>query len=380
MAAILGDAKATVRAGALTCLTAMADAAGLDPLLPNLAASLELPKPDLRRELLLWLDGRFADPATLASLDLTPLAAPLLACLEDRNPEVRKAAQAVLPNVVAGAGYSFLMDQTSGLKPASRSTVIPFIEAARSAAAASAPAPAPAAKAPPRGLAGPAAKVAKAASTATSSSTSRAATPTLPAEDLLPKPRPPALSSLKRSNGPGATSRSVSASAPPPPPVPSSSSDFPLRTTDSKAKQIRAAKDAGPGKWILEGVARPDQVEQLYQQMGPHVSGELLGLLFSKDHHAERDYLHGLALLDDLVANPSSADLPADEVRQRVIANLDLVLKYMSIRLADHNSSLISKCLDLIEHLVTLLSDSAFRLSDYEASCFLPTLISKVRL
>lgn len=378
LAAILADAKATVRAGALATLTAVADTAGIDCLLASLATSLETPKPDLRRELLLWLDGRFSDISALSSLDLQPFAAPLLSCLEDRNSEVRKAAQAILPAIISSAGYNFVMDQTSSLKPASRSTVVPLIEAARSSAA-----PAPVKAAPIRAPAA-APKANKTASVASSSAASRSATPTLPTEEPAPKSRAPALSSLKRSVGPSgsATARAVSASGPPPPVPGPSQADFPLRTSDYKAKQVRAAKDIGPGKWLLEGPARPDQIEQLYQQAGPHVSSELLGLLFSKDHHAERDYLSALTTLDQLVAEPeaSAEQMSAEEVKTRVVANLDLILKYLSVRLAENNSTLSTRCLDLVEHLVALLSDQAFRLSDYEAGCFLPTLVSKVCL
>ena len=70
----------------------------------------------------------------------------------------------------------------------------------------------------------------------------------------------------------------------------------------------------------------------------------MLDSMFSKDHNAERDYLSALTLLSDLISSPTFAEeeygiAPAEAVA-RVVANSDLILKYIAIRLPDNNTSI----------------------------------------
>jgi cytoskeleton-associated protein 5 len=380
VAAVLADQKANIRAAGLVALTAMADACGVDVMVPSLATSLEQQNPALRKELLVWLEERFKDSTTIGSADLTPLAAPMLSCLEDRNADVRKGAQGVLPTVIAVAGYDYVIDKTSQLKPASRSTVIPLIDAAKSAApsvasvakATAAPAAKPPAARPPSSMKQPP-KLGRPAS--------RAATPIMPAEDgpstAIAKPRVAApRKSLAR---PSTTTQPAASSSATPP-----TREAPFRNSDSKGKQVRASKEQASMKWIVEGVARPEQVESLHQQMGPQVSAELLGLLFSKDHHAERDYLAALTLIVECASDASVSadrfDLSHDEMKARLTANADLIFKYVTIRLGDTSTTMTVKCLDTLDAVFAVLLDDGYRLSDYEASSLLPSLITKVSL
>lgn len=374
VAAVLADQKAGTRLAGTTTLSAMADACEMAPLIDSLATSLEAQNPALRKELLNWLEGRLAEPQK--GLDLTSLAAPVLACIEDRNAEVRKSAQALLPVIVANAGFDFVMDQTHNLKPASRSTVIPIIEAARASApakASKATAPAPAATQPARtALSRPQSAAAK--TLKSSAPASRSASPA--EQDHLPaSPKGPSRLGMKRPLA-SAAKAPVKSESPP------SAADPPLRQSDAKHKSSRAAKEVGPLRWVIETSPRQDQIESLHQQMAPHVSSDLLSLLFSKDHHCERDFLAGLALLDDHVKNRGQAEdaygLSWKEVTGRYIGNLDLVLKYLTIRFCDTSTTSVMKCLDLTEHLIELLVEESYFLADYEAISFLPSLVIKV--
>ena len=401
---ILADAKANVRAPALAALSAIYENCGLDSMISGLSTGLEAANPIQRKELATWLGEKLQEGTS--STDLSQLAGPIIACLEDKSAEVRKAAQVVLPFVMASAGYGYVMDQTSGLKPASRSTVIPMIEAARGAAASVASKPSaaatiaasemsrpssaassnppasassatfPAAKAPVRGVSA----LNRTLKPATSSSiaSSRSVTPNSAAGDQGAAPSLSAKASLIR-KAPAAR-QSLSAGAQPLSQPAAEAVEVPIRSSNPRAKLARAARETGPLKWIIEGSARPDQVEFLHQQMTPHFSNEIVSLLFSKDHHNERDFVAGLSILEGCTtpAGPVKYGISAEEMKAAVQANADMILKYLTIRLADTATTMTIKCLEVTEALFGMMVEDGYQLADYEASAFMPSLINKV--
>lgn len=368
VATVLADQKSNIRASGLLALSAMADAAGLDTLISGFDKPLEAQNPILRKELLGWLEARFTDADAFATLDLAPIAGPVVSCLEDRNADVRKSALAILPMIVARAGYSHVLAQTSSLKPASRATVVPLIEAARNGASTESRPPTATAPLPRTGVS----KLLRRPEAA------KAPTPPPDEPARLGAPRPrPSLTSAKPKSG-------ASSARATPVPVASSSTlkEPPFKSADGQAKLIRQSKDVGSTKWLVEGPPRPEQVEYLYAQISPHVSAELLGLLFSKDHNAERDYGIALSLLDDCAKEPGFAeqqyDLSSEELARRLIANVDLIFEYITLRIGLSSTTITVKCLDLIEHLLSLMGAEGHRLSDYEVNALLISLIGKV--
>ena len=135
-------------------------------------------------------------------------------------------------------------------------------------------------------------------------------------------------------------------------------------------------------KWVIEGTPRNDQVEWLASQMAPQISAPLHGQLFSTDHSAERDFLAGLSVMDECAKDPASAgeacDISEDEMRERLLANFDLIVKYLTLRLALTSTIITIKCLDLVDHLIPVLSKAEYRASDYEALPLLISLVNKV--
>ena len=114
VASVCADQKLTTRAAGVATLGAMADAAGgLDSMYGGLGTALESPNPALRASVLGWMAERMTGDENAVSGDMSPLAAPILSCLEDRNGDVRKGAGAILPFVVASAGYDVVMSQTT---------------------------------------------------------------------------------------------------------------------------------------------------------------------------------------------------------------------------------------------------------------------------
>ncbi|CAG8484013.1 10579_t:CDS:10 [Racocetra fulgida] len=131
---VLTDQKATVRGSAISCLECLASATGLDPMVSSFATSLGSENPLLRKDLLNWFSDRLKDADEKNNLpDLQILVPPLLSCLQDRNGDVRKAAQSCLGPVVKSAGYDFVVTKCGDLKGAVKQTIMPMIEAVRPA-------------------------------------------------------------------------------------------------------------------------------------------------------------------------------------------------------------------------------------------------------
>lgn len=367
VANVLADQKVNIRAAGIVTLTAIADAGGLEPLIVAFDKPLEAQNPLLRKELLGWLEGRFQDADVVATLDLTHIAGAVISCLEDRNADVRKSATALLPAIVARAGYGYVVDQTSKLKPASRATVVPLIEAARGSGPSTSSTKATAA--PP---------VSK-ASAATKSLRTLAPSAPSPIED----------EASGRSSAPlrpriGLTKGKISSTTPSSraSPIPSSSAEPPFRTSDPHLKTVRSSKETGSLRWVVENLPRPDQIEALLQQMNPVTSTELLGQLFSTDHNAERDYVAGLTTLTENAKDTNlilQYGISQEELRSRMLANLDVIFKYITLRIGLTSTTITVKCLDLIDALVILADAAGYKLSDYETTPLLISLIGKVR-
>ncbi|KAG8688770.1 Microtubule-associated protein, microtubule dynamics during spindle orientation, partial [Ceratobasidium sp. 395] len=411
VATVLSDQKANVRALAVATLAAMATACeGLEPMAGQLGTAMEATNPVQRGALLGWLSEWFKTHEPTAGLDLASWAAPVVSCLEDRNADVRKGAHAVLPVVVSCAGFDFVMNQTNSLKPASRSTVVPLIQAARGSAPAApapaAPARAPAAKAGAAKVAPVASKVAPAVAKASPATDSP---PASPAQATAPKPglagraaggtgrrmmplnaaaarsdsradeeRPGSSASIRAPMKAGTLKRPVTATKPPTSPAPGG---VPFISANMDAKNSRLAKDGA--RWIIEsGPTRKDLVEALQQQMEPHASKELFGCLFSHDHNAVNDFVTGLGMLADAFADAISGDerlgLPIDSLKAVLLANQDLALKYASLRVHEPQPNLIVRCVDVVDQATAFMSAEKYMMSDAEALTFVPTYIHKL--
>lgn len=407
VATILSDQKAYTRQAALATLSAIAEACeGVDGLVHGFTTALESANPLQRSSLLTWIVDWFNEHGPSPSLDLSVWAAPVVICLDDRNGDVRKAAQAVLPFIIAQAGYDYVLQQTNSLKPASRSTVIPLVKAAaasvpdKSSKPALAPAAAPspikttqsrtatpppqspppgitASVAPANKLAGVRRKLPQGSIPRPDSRTSIATSDDAPApvSRLLSKP---GLGGLKRPTSSFA-SKPAAASATSFAPSPSS----PFITSRLDAKRARLAKDST--RWVVEtGPVRKDLVDALQVQMEPHISKELHALLFSHDHNAANDHITGLSLICDfystLAANDVKYGFTGQDRIDAGVANADLALKYVSIRVHETQPNLIGKCLDVVDNIMAFFRDANYQLTDAEALCFVPTVINKVRL
>lgn len=402
VASVCADQKATTRTAALSTLSAIADACGsLDSLYPGLGTALDSANPALRASVLAWLAERLQAEEPTSGADLTALAGPIVSCLEDRNGDVRKSAGLILPFVVKFAGYDYVMDQTSKLKPASKATIVPLINNARGSgpsAPSAAPTSAPASRAsaatpgPARVKTGavPASRPASAASPRPGVPARTIAAPgrslAMKALSSAPRPasslsngddRPTALPRAKAMapRPPSAISHTASASA-------SSSGGAgrtpPFVTATNEARSGRVKKDGA--RWILDTASRAELAEYLASQMEFHASPETFALLFSKDHRAEEDFMVGLSTITDFYDRTAASifGLNDDELTSLQMANVDLALKYAAIRLLSNNTQMAIRCLEVITNIVETMQGLNERFSDAEAKLFVPALIIKV--
>jgi len=407
---VLSDQKAHIRTAGIHTLTAIATACeGLEALVHGLTAALEVNQPIQRAQLLGWALDWLKEHEMTSGLDLSGWISPIVGCLDDRNGDVRKGAQAMLPYLIASVGFDQVMHQTNSLKPASKTSAVPLIQVARAAAPATAVAAAatPAAAPAPQKNTGPSKPAVAAASPPPSHEVSPPQSPTVP-----PAGRPGKLGSVRRKLPLGSTPRpgshpetveeiatprtpaklggkrsgltATTKSAPPSTPVSAATSHepLPLHGTSTDAKRVRLLRDVG--KWVNEGGAtRKDQADLLQHQMESNASKDLIANLFSHDHNAVNGYVNGLTMLcdfyTDLHSGAEGLGLTEDEARAIGLANSDLALKYVSTKAHEPQSNLVSKCLDVVDAVLAFMRSVEYQLTEPEAQCFIPTLVHKVR-
>ena len=286
----LANAVTGVRTGALATLSAIADACGLEPMLGGIATSLESINPLLLGPTLGWIAGRLELHPPTTSSDLGSLTPAMILCLEDKSSDTRKASGAILTWIVAFSSYDAVVAHTSNLKAASRSTVMPYLEAARKAApdlrggggasasapnppsaassssgrsVAAAPAPTLVKKVSAPGLAAKASAVHRPIVRPTSRVGAPA--PSSQGDDYptggasgMPKPR----MAVKRAIAPSAGGSMASKG---PAPMSSSGRAVPFNSSDPGPKVSRTTGRATGPAWTTETTFRREQVDFLHQ-------------------------------------------------------------------------------------------------------------------
>ena len=121
-------------------------------------------------------------------------------------------------------------------------------------------------------------------------------------------------------------------------------------------------------KWNFQQ-PRQEHIDQLKDQLLACTSRSLHTQLF---HENFKQHLAAIASLTKVVK--------MDAHKDAVIGCLDSLLRWVTLRFFDTNTTVNLKCLELLHVLFGGLVESGYRMSDYEASSFLPYLVQKVRL
>uniref|UniRef100_A0A8C3XB01 Cytoskeleton associated protein 5 n=1 Tax=Cyanoderma ruficeps TaxID=181631 RepID=A0A8C3XB01_9PASS len=350
---VLGDSKNNVRAAALATVNAWAEQTGMKEWLEGEDLSEELKKenPFLRQELLGWLAEKLPALRSVPS-DLLLCVPHLYSCLEDRNGDVRKKAQDALPFFMMHLGFEKMAKATGKLKPTSKDQVLAMLEKAKANMPAK---PAPLAKASSRVLGGAAPAKFQPAS---------AFADDLGSNTMESKP------DLKKAKAGGVSSKTKGVQGKKVLSKPNLKEDDDksgpifIIVPNGKEQRMKEEKALKVLKWNFT-TPRDEYIEQLKTQMSTCVAKWLQDEMF----HA--DFQHHNKALTVMIEHLESE-------KDGVISCLDLILKWLTLRFFDTNTSVLMKALEYLKLLFNLLSQEEYHLTENEASSFIPYLILKV--
>ncbi|PKK31197.1 cytoskeleton associated protein 5 [Columba livia] len=342
-----------VRAAALATVNAWAEQTGMKEWLEGEDLSEELKKenPFLRQELLGWLAEKLPTLRSVPS-DLLLCVPHLYSCLEDRNGDVRKKAQDALPVFMMHLGFEKMTKATSKLKPTSKDQVLAMLEKAKANMPAK---PAPPAKASSRVAGGAAPAKFQPASALAEDSGSNT---------MESKPDP------KRAKAGGASSKAKGVQGKKVLSKPNLKEDDDksgpifIIVPNGKEQRMKDEKGLKVLKWNFT-TPRDEYIEQLKTQMSSCVAKWLQDEMF----HA--DFQHHNKALTVMIEHLESE-------KDGVISCLDLILKWVTLRFFDTNTSVLMKTLEYLKLLFNLLGQEEYHLTENEASSFIPYLILKV--
>uniref|UniRef100_UPI00398EDFBA cytoskeleton-associated protein 5 isoform X2 n=1 Tax=Pristiophorus japonicus TaxID=55135 RepID=UPI00398EDFBA len=353
---VLGDSKSNIRAAALATLNSWLEKTGMKEWLDGEDLSEELKKenPFLRQELLGWLAEKL--PALRSAPSDLMLCLPhLYSCLEDRNGDVRKKAQDALPTFMMHLGYEKMVKAAGKLKPASKDQVMAALEKAQAIMPAKPAAPAKVSSK----SSGSAARAPSAASMRAHSAT------TIDDTDAGVLKADP-----KKGKTTGATAKAKSALSKKMPSKPNLKDDDDksgpifIIIPNAKEQRVKDERALKALKWNFT-TPRDEYTEQLKTQMSSCVAKWLQDEMFHPDFHHHIKAL--TALLEHL-----------ENETEGTIACLDLILKWLTLRFFDTNTTVLMKVLEYLKLTFTVLSKEDYHLTDNEASSFIPYLINKV--
>ncbi|KAF2350520.1 CLASP N-terminal domain [Trinorchestia longiramus] len=337
---LLGDAKVNVRAAAQSVLESWTEQIKPKDLLEGdtCVDALKAGTVFLKAALLPFIAQLLneAPPKSINKEDLANYVPHVYAGLEDRSADVRKAAgEAVLPFMLH-LGYEGMLKHTSKVKPASKNALMATLDKARQSLPAK-PAPASA----PRQPAKPGAKSTAARPQTTGGSGASAA--------------PGAKKPARVTTAPAASSRKGADDQDTSPLLPVNGQKQQRASDEQKLKVLR---------WDFTA-PRQEFITQLKDQMtAAGLNRTLIANMFHKDFNFHKKSID--ALNEDLMENLEAC-----------VCNLDMILRWMSLRFFDTNPSVIIKGMDYLTSVFTCLSEDGYRLMEFEAYSFLPFIVQK---
>ncbi|XP_041052921.1 cytoskeleton-associated protein 5 isoform X2 [Carcharodon carcharias] len=351
---VFGDSKSNVRIAALATLNCWVEKTGMKEWLDGEDLSEELKKenPLLRQELLGWLAEKLPTLRSVPS-DLILCLPHLYSCLEDRNGDVRKKAQDALPTFMMHLSYEKMVKAAGKLKPTSKDQVVAALEKAQAIVPAKPAAPAKTSS-----------KASAARPPSTASNRAHSATTNDDTDVTALKNDP------KKNKATGSTAKVKPGISKKVPSKPNLKDDddksgpifiFIPNAKEQRVKDERALKVL---KWNFT-TPRDEYTEQLKTQMSSCVAKWLQDEMFHPDFH------HHIKALTALLEHLESET-------EGTVACLDLILKWLTLRFFDTNTSVLMKVLEYLKLIFTVLSKEDYHLTDNEASSFIPYLINKV--
>ncbi|XP_026670191.1 protein mini spindles isoform X2 [Ceratina calcarata] len=330
----LGDNKTWIRTAAISCINTWGDQCGYKEFFDGemISDALKSGSPILRSEVWNWLSQKLPlIPVKQVSKEELFVCLPhLYNNLEDRNSDVRKNAQEAVLGFMIHLSYEAMARNTEKLKPGSRTVVLTALEKSR---------------------------------------------PNLPIKPL-PSKKPAAEGNQKVVKSGGA----VNASKATVKPKQNQASSKPgsarkkdddvdtsplLATNNLKHQRVIDEQKLKVLKWNFT-TPREEFVELLKDLMtAANVNKTLLANMFHSDF---RYHLKAIEALTE--------DLP--ENSKALVSNLDLILKWLTLRFFDTNPSVLLKGLEYLRVVFNLLIENQYHMLENEAASFIPYLLIKI--
>ncbi|VEN60708.1 unnamed protein product, partial [Callosobruchus maculatus] len=331
----MGDSKSTTRSASLDAVNAFAEQCGYREFFENemISDALKGGSPALRVELWNWLAENLpkVTPKTVPKEEIVSLVPHLYNNLEDRNAEVRKNAQEAILGVMIHLGYESMVKQTEKLKPGSKNVVVANLDKVRPNL--------------------PVTALPKKQSIEKEDKTVRGTKPSANAKNAV-KPK----GATGSKSAPATAGRKKEEDIDTSPLLAVNNLKHQRTIDESKLKVLR---------WNFTQ-PREEFVELLRDQMmSANVNRTLIANMFHSDF---RYHIKAIESLND--------DLP--ENSQALIANLDLILKWLTLRFFDTNPSVLLKGLEYLQSVFNMLIDTRYRMLENEAASFIPYLVLKI--
>lgn len=138
-----------------------------------------------------------------------------------------------------------------------------------------------------------------------------------------------------------------------------------LAENNAKAQRLLDEQKLKVLKWTFT-TPREEFIDLLKDQMSSaNVNKSLMANMFHED------FRYHLKAIDQL-----QEDLPGN--LRGLMCNLDLVLKWLSLRFYDTNPSVLLKGLDYLNQAFLLLIDNGYQMAENEGSSFIPHILTKI--
>ncbi|XP_039174427.1 cytoskeleton-associated protein 5-like [Crotalus tigris] len=359
--AVLKDSKSSLRPMALSTIEAWAEQSGIKEWLEGDDLFTDLKKETVspRQGFLGWLVEKLPS-SNSASTDLLRCVPHLYSALENSHEETRTTAQEALPFFLLHLGVEKMAEATNKLKPTSRDQVLLLLERVKdSRSSKSTLSLSRTLSKLPRGRSWSRSEVAtpQPCLPTPSSSTENVGSNELSvdvrkaiSEGTVPKakrlPATKAQSKVGFKEGPSKLG--------------------PIFMIVPKGKEQRA-KEEKALKVLRWNFSTPSSkyIEQLKAQMSGCLSGWLQEEMF---HSNFQHHIKALAVMTKHL----------EVEKDGVLSCLDLILKWLSLRLFDTNTWVLMKTLEYLQRLFHLLIEEKYQLTDNEVSSFLPYLLLKL--
>ncbi|XP_067640391.1 protein mini spindles isoform X2 [Eurosta solidaginis] len=335
----LGDNKPAVRAAALSCINSFGDKGSYKEFFENemIADALKTGSPALKSELWGWLAERLPQmpPKSISKEELGSMVPHLYAHVCDRNVDVRKNANEAVLGIMMHIGFESMVKALDKQKPASKKDIQAALDKARPFLPVK-PLPKGKQQAP---IEEPVKKVVRGGGGGAQ-------------KNALAKGG----AAVGGEKAGGGTSRKKDEDV--------DTSPL-LAVNNSKNQRLIDEQKMRVLKWTFT-TPREEFIDLLREQMA--TANVNKGLMANMFHDDFRYHLKVIEALNEDLSNNSKA----------LMCNLDLILKWLSLRFYDTNPSVLLKGLEYLNQVFQTLVDMEYILAENEGSAFIPHLLLKL--